>query len=583
MKKHKFVLVVGTSAVKGKITNLNKLKNDFDNEAKEKRDELENDVMNVFRAIQTSEIYKQEYNPQELVNIMVKDLQTRKVAEPEFVKLVVEYLGIADIISIMCHNSLDNVKFMNTINYIEQHEEANKLKLFDKDGSKDALSSMNLTEVGAILLTCLKNIEIKNVHAPTKTLDEFLVRNITKKIGEKLVTRQYIHKSEADNIVTYAPAVIKYMTENKIERMLETNYIDKKDWNAMIEIIHNMRLSNNYEYRICESDTDTHILSLEAKTMSREELTAFKCLKELFRLKVVDVKNAPYVSIEVMRKAVDIMIESVKNNDKTVAEIYTDSVAKYMIENNLDHIFDTNIISKAHWDAIVKVVHDTRLSIISSSQKESKGCGGNCNCHDKATNLESVIKDQKPRISLGKDLEERLATYNEDISNGIIKNIEFTMDRIDINPTWWTEDKICSATMLGMGICDVPEESIAYDQTYKELYTAIIKRVGEIKQEEKNKEAVKEISPLIKHLTSIAVTQDVCRLDHNDEERIQILKERIVSYQLTPGAGAPYVLKLLDMVPEYVAVFRVVGGYKQLIALGSKELNKRIASEIVNR
>lgn len=582
MKKHKFVLVVGTPAVKGKITNLNKLKNDFDNEAKEKRDELEHDVMNVFRAIQTSEIYKQEYNPQELVSIMVKDLQTRKAAEPEFVKLVVEYLDVADIISIMYHNSLDNVKFMNTINYIEQHEEANKLKLFDKDGSKDALSSVNLTEVGTILLTCLKNIEIKNVHTPASTLQEFFDKS-TEKIGEKLVTRQYIHKSEADNIITYAPVVIKYMTENKIERILETNYIDKKDWNAMIEIIHNMRLSKNYEYRIFETDTDTRILSLEAKTMSADELIAFKCLKELFRLKAVGVGNALHISIEATRKAVDIMIESDKNNDKTVAEIYTDSVAKYLIENSLDHMFDTNIISKEHWDAIVKVAHDTRSTIISSSQEKSKGCGGNCNCHDKATNLESVIKDQKPRISLGKDLEERLATYSEDISNGIIKNIEFTMDRIDINHTWWTEDKLQSATMLGMEICDVPEEIIAYDQKYKELYTAIIKRVGEIKQEEKNKEAIKEILPLIKHLTSISVTQDVYRLDHNDEERIHILKERIVSYQLTPGAGASYVLKLLDMVPEYVLAFRAVGGYKQLISLGSKELNKRIADVIVTK
>lgn len=262
----------------------------------------------------------------------------------------------------------------------------------------------------------------------------------------------------------------------------------------------------------------------------------------------------------------------------------------------IDTYFDRIFLCIVHND--VKLGKDGKFQDITDlirivdyiSPKEDKGCGGNCNCHDKPNTLESVIKNQKPRISLGKDLEERLATYNSEIVNGVIQNIVTALDKVDENPTWWTEDKLNAALILGMNIADVPEEAIRDNQEYKEAYSKIINTVGKIKVSLKKAEEAKKIEGKVKIMLEAAIeeielfslTYDKKLDDFYKDKMQKALKYKIIekNRELKPRT----IISMIDMTPKFVEAYINVHN-NELVANGGimmvTDLVRSIALKIV--
>ena len=214
--------------------------------------------------------------------------------------------------------------------------------------------------------------------------------------------------------------------------------------------------------------------------------------------------------------------------------------------------------------------------------------------------LESVIKDQKPRISLQKDLEERLATYNNEISNGIIQNIVYTLNKVDEHPDWWTTDKLNNAMVIGMSITDVPEETISNDE-YAEAYTELLRVVRKIKTDLKKAEEAKKIEKDVDLLLVLFanknelfalwdtdVYDDSGNFCHKYKDvyipkMIQHLKEEVIISKNAKilKLRASRILELLDMVPKFIEAYVHVFAGEPNVIFASQSFTTKIVRQIV--
>jgi hypothetical protein len=209
-------------------------------------------------------------------------------------------------------------------------------------------------------------------------------------------------------------------------------------------------------------------------------------------------------------------------------------------------------------------------------------------------------KDKKPRISLGKDLEERLATYNSEICDGIIKNIVYTLNKVDEHPDWWTTDKLNNAIVLGMSITDVPEETISNNE-YTEAYTKLLSVVRKIKTDFKKSEEAKKIEKDVELLVGLFANKselfalwDTDVYDNSGNfchkykdvyipKMVQHLKEEVIisKHAKILKLRASRILELLDMVPKFIEAYVHVFAGEPNVSFASQSFTTKIARQIV--
>ena len=248
------------------------------------------------------------------------------------------------------------------------------------------------------------------------------------------------------------------------------------------------------------------------------------------------------------------------------------------------------------------------LYIINMSPDNKKTLGGSemsrqklvITADNESNTLESVSKYQKPRIALGKDLEERLATYNSEIYDGIIKNITYTLNKVDEHPDWWTTDKLYNAMVVGMSITDVPEETISNNE-YTEAYTKLLSVVRKIKTDLKKAEEAKKIEKDVELLVGLFANKgelfalwDTDVYDNSGNfchkykdvyipKMIQHLKEEVIisKHAKILKLRASRILELLDMVPTFIEAYVHVFAGEPNVSFVSQSFTTKIARQIV--
>lgn len=331
-----------------------------------------------------------------------------------------------------------------------------------------------------------------------------------------------------------------------------------------------LKQSNQNDYASINDDV------IEA-TLKTEGLIVLKCLQSI---KFDGSEDTPYITYQ--------------PEDAHLVEPFVHRILLYITKNDLlKSIVSNDIIPIKDWNVMVNAVHEQ----LKEKDKKKKS---NYTDDNESNTLESVIKDQKPRISLGKDLEERLATYNNEISNGIIQNIVYTLNKVDEHLDWWTADKLNNAMVLGMSITDVPEETISNNE-YTEAYTNLLRVVRKIKTDLKKEEEAKKIEKDVDLLLVLFankrelfalwdtdVYDDSGNFCHKYKDvyipkMIQHLKEEVIISKNAKilKLRASRILELLDMVPKFIEAYVHVFAGEPNVSFVSQSFTTKIVRQIV--